>query len=223
MHILITGGTSGIGSSLCHKISEVVFKPIIGFNTNESLAKSLAKQYDGYAVNLNMYDEISIFKGIETIQNILDQKSYLHTVVLAASPPPDLQTFVQLTQEDFQRQIQVNVLGPRLLLSGLIKHHFRKQKQGQIIGILSQGLGDKNHTISTGMASYLTAKGALKTMLEICAAEYPWIKVKNISPGFTKTKMLDVFDPRYLKLAERKHKFYMPEEIAQIILREILL
>ena len=222
MHVLITGGTGGIGTALCYKISQVGFKPIIGFNTNASLAKSLAKQYDGYAINLNMYDETSIIKGVSTIQNILDEKSYLHTVVLAASPPPDLQSFIQLTQENFQQQFQVNVLGPRLLLSGLIKHNFRKQKKGQIIGILSKGLGDKDHLISTGMASYLTAKGALRTMLEICAAEYPWIKVKNINPGFTKTKMLDVFDPRYLELAESKQKFFTPEEIAEIILREIL-
>ncbi len=222
MYILITGGTSGIGSALCQTISNVGFKPIIGFNTQASLAQSLAKKYDGHAVHLNMHEETSIINGVADIQKMIGEKSYLHTVVLAASPPPDLQSFTQLTQQEFQQQLQVNVLGPRLLLSSLIKHYFKKQKRGKIVGILSQGLGDSNHPISTGMASYLTAKGALRTMLDTCAAEYPWLDVKNISPGFTKTKMLDVFDPRYLELVQNKHKFSTPEEVAEIILREIL-
>lgn len=222
MYILITGGTSGIGSALCQIISKAGFKPIIGFNTQESLAQSLAEQYDGHAIYLNMCDESSITTGVDEIQNILGDNDYLHSVVLAASPPPDLQSFTQLTQEDFQQQLQVNLLGPRLLLSKLIKHSLRKQKQGKVIGILTQGLGDSNHSISTGMASYLTAKGALNTMLDICAAEYPWLSIKKINPGFTRTKMLNVFDPRYLELVESKHKFYEPEDVAEIIFREIL-
>ena len=73
------------------------------------------------------------------------------------------------------------------------------------------------------MGAYIIAKGALKTMLSVCAAEHPWLKVRTINPSFTKTKMLDVFDPRYLELAQSEKQFTTPEEVAQLIIKEIML
>jgi 3-oxoacyl-[acyl-carrier protein] reductase len=72
------------------------------------------------------------------------------------------------------------------------------------------------------MGAYVIAKAALKSMLSVCAAEYPWLKVRTIYPGFTKTKMLDTFDMRYLELAQAKKPFSSPEDIATLIIKEIV-
>ena len=73
------------------------------------------------------------------------------------------------------------------------------------------------------MGAYIIAKSAMKVMLRVCLVEYPWLTVRTISPGFTKTKMLDVFDPRYLELAQSEKQFTTPEEVAQLIIKEIML
>jgi len=72
------------------------------------------------------------------------------------------------------------------------------------------------------MGAYVVAKAALNSMLSVCAAEYTWLKVETVTPGFTKTKMLDVFDPRYLSMLEEKNKIASPEEVAQSILEKVL-
>jgi len=95
-------------------------------------------------------------------------------------------------------------------------------KAGIVIGILTKALGDDTHLPATGMVAYVIAKAALKSLLSVCAAEYPWLKVRSISPGFTKTKMLEVFDLRYLELAQTQRPLSSPQEISQLIIKEIL-
>jgi len=92
---------------------------------------------------------------------------------------------------------------------------------GTVIGILTQAIGTNSQLPATGMGAYIIAKGALKTMLSVCAAEYPWLKVRTINPSFTKTKMLDVFDPRYLDILDYQKKISTPQKIAQLIIKEI--
>ena len=118
----------------------------------------------------------------------------------------DVTTMIQLLQD----------LGAKL-------DFFKKDKSGIIIGILSQAIGNENQPPTSGMGAYIIAKSAMKEMLRVCSTEYSWLKVKTISPGFTKTKMLDVFDPRYLELAQSEKQFTTPEEVAQLIIKEIML
>ena len=71
------------------------------------------------------------------------------------------------------------------------------------------------------MGSYVVAKSALKSLLSICSAEYSWLKVRTVSPGFTKTPMLDVFDPRYPEMVHARKPILAPEEVALDILEQI--
>ena len=72
------------------------------------------------------------------------------------------------------------------------------------------------------MGAYVIAKETLKSMLSVCSAEYPWLKIRTVSPGFTKTEMLNVFDPRYLEIMQTQKKISTPEEVAQLIINEII-
>ena len=218
----MVGGSGGIGSEVCRLLPSAGFTPIIGFNKGHKNAAELATECGGIAVKIDLSNNQSIIRSAEEIALFVQEKGSLEGVVLAASPPPDLFPFASSPSEALINQLQINVIGCHLLLAALIKKCFRKKKFGVVIGILTKALGTDLLLPEVGMSSYIIAKGAMKTMLSACAAEYPWLKVCTISPGFTKTQMLKVFDSRYLEMAEAQTPFLSSREVAQLIIGEIL-
>jgi len=220
-YVLVSGGAGGIGSALCRLLPGSGLLPIVGYRSNAELAEGLARECGGFAAHLDLESDASIVQALAEVSERLGENGRLHGVVLAASLPPDLLPFGKLTPEALARQFRVNVAGPQLLLAGLIKTQFRKHRSGVVVGILSEAMGDANRSPAAGMGAYVIAKTALQGMLSVCAAEYPWLRVRTVSPGFTRTRMLDVFDERYLEQAQARAPFASPEEVARRVLREI--
>lgn len=221
-YLLVTGGSGGIGSAICRHLVTIGVMPIVGYNSNIQQAQNLAKETGGFALKINMNNINSIKVAVQTIEDKIEDGAELVGVVLGASPPPDLLPFSGLTSEHLLNQFQVNVIGSHLLISILIKKFFRGTKSGTIIGILSQAISIENKLPATGMGAYVIAKEALKSMLSVCSAEHPWLKIRTVSPGFTKTEMLKVFDPRYLEIMQTQNVFATPEEVAEQIINEIV-
>ena len=220
-YFIVTGGAGGIGASLCRMLHDLGYTPIVCYKRSAIEAERLAAECGGHAVNIDMCDGQSIETGIEKIGTYIAAGT-LAGVVIGASPAPDLLPFGSLESEHLLNQFMVNVVGPKILLAGLIKQHFRKVKAGTVVGILSKAIGDEATPPATGMGSYVVAKTALKSLLAVCAAEYPWLKVRTVSPGFTRTKMLDTFDTRYVEMIEKRSTISMPDEVAKSIVNEIL-
>ena len=220
-YILVTGGSGGIGSALCKLLPERGFAPIVGYHVNKAMAETIARECNGFTLKIDMGSEESVKEALDQLSNELSVGQNLSGVVLAASPPPELLSFGKLTAEILLNQFRVNVLGPQVLLSGLIKAFFKNKRSGFVVGVLSKAIGNETQPPMTGMGGYIISKMALRGMLSLCAAEYPWLKVSTISPGFTKTRMLDVFDKRYLDLAQEKTQFASAEDVARQILNEI--
>jgi len=218
-YMVVSGGAGGIGSALCRLLPASGFAPIVGYRSNKEQAERLALECGGFAVKLDLVSDESV---AQSLAQISERAGEVCGVVLAASPPPDLLPFGKLTPEMLLHQFRVNVVGPQSLLAGLIKTHFRKNKSGVVVGILSEAMGGENRPPFTGMGAYVIAKTALRGMLSVCAAEYPWLRVRTVSPGFTKTGMLDVFDERYLEQMQEKAPFASAEDVARLVLREIV-
>lgn len=220
-YVIVSGGAGGIGSALCRLLPASGFTPIVGYRSNKEQAERLAFECGGFAVKLDLMSDESIVQSLAQISEGLGEGG-ICGVVLAASPPPDLSPFGKLTPEMLLHQFRVNVVGPQLLLAGLIKTYFRKNKSGVVVGILSEAMGSENRLPITGMGAYVIAKTALRGMLSVCAAEYPWLHVRTVSPSFTKTRMLDVFDERYLKQMQARIPFASAEDVARLVLKEIV-
>ena len=220
-YIFVTGGAGGIGSSICRLLPTIGITPIVGFNTNATQAHILANELNGFAVNIDMASNESIEKAIQIIIEKVKSSDSLVGVVLGASPPPEIKPFKEISSDDLAHQFRVNVIGVQLLLKGLITKVFNKKKTGTVVGVLTKAIGSNGQPPATGMAAYVVAKSALNSLLSVCSAEYPWLKVKTITPGFTKTPMLDVFDPRYLEIIQAHNKISTPEEVAQLIIKMI--
>jgi 3-oxoacyl-[acyl-carrier protein] reductase len=197
------------------------FTPIVCYNRSTVDAVKLAAECGGHAIHIDMCNYQSIDTAIEKIGTAIATGT-LAGVVIGASPAPELLPFGSLGSEHMLNQFMVNVIGPQILLAGLIKKHFRKVKSGTVLGILTQAIGDDATPPTTGMGSYVVAKTALKSLLSVCAAEYPWLKVRTVSPGFTRTKMLDTFDRRYVEMIAKRSTISSPDDVAKIIIEQIL-
>jgi 3-oxoacyl-[acyl-carrier protein] reductase len=123
--------------------------------------------------------------------------------------------------DEMARQWQVNVVGPQQLTAGLVRGCFRRAKQGTVIGVLTKAMGENGQGASSGMAAYVIAKYGLAGVLATLAAEFPWLKVRSVSPGYTETAMLTAFDPRFLELQRDKAPFQSADEVASAIIRKI--
>ena len=216
---LVSGGSGGIGSAVCVELAERGFTPIIGYYRNQTAAETMARQTGGIALALDMNSRESISAACATLA-AMDQK--LAGVVLAGSPPPDLKPFGQISAEEMIQQWQVNVLGPQQLLAELVRHCFRKNKSGCVVGILTSAMGSGIGSTAANMSSYVTAKYGMLGLLSALAADYPWLRVRSVSPGYTDTPMLATFDERFLEMKRAQNAISTPKEIAVNIIVEAL-
>ena len=216
---LVAGGSGGIGAATCMKLASRGFIPLVGFSQGKAAAEMIARRTNGAALPLDLTSDTAIDAAIE---NVAGRNEQLAGVVLAGSPPPSIGPFGQMERNEMDRQWQVNVAGPQRLLAGLTRHCFRKAKRGIVIGVLSKAMGDGPGTAASGMGSYVIAKYGMAGLLVALAADYPWLRVRSVAPGFTETAMLGAFDDRFLEMQRAKAPFQTPEQVAESVLLHVV-
>lgn len=208
--VLVTGATGGIGAAVCRELAAKNFQPIIAYRADkESIAMHLAQECRGIPLLLELTDFVSIDHAIANLPK------ELIGIVHCASPAPNLTSFGRISDDDMQLFWQVNVLAPHRLFAGVVKQYLRKQQRGNIIALTSQAMGDHHSSAMAGMGAYTISKFGLCGVLALLAAEFSWLNVATVSPGFTDTKMLEVFDKRFLE----KIPLRQPSDIAKEVLR----
>jgi NAD(P)-dependent dehydrogenase (short-subunit alcohol dehydrogenase family) len=215
---LVSGGSGGIGAEVCRALARRGYTPIVGYCAGRSAATEVAASTGGVALALDLRDPSAIVTAAE----YLEQAEVLAGVVLAGSPPPQLSPFGKITRSQLLEQLEVNVVGPQQLLAELVRRCFRKHKRGSVVGVLTGAMGDGRSGASSGMGAYVVAKHGLLGVLELLAADYPWLRVRSVRPGYTETRMLEAFDERFLALQRAKSVFQPPEAVAALIVDEAI-
>lgn len=213
--VLVTGGSGGIGAAVCRCLRSAGYQPIVSYARNREGAETVARQTDGIALALDLTDVASIDAAVA---HLTPEATPLIGVVLAASPPPRLAPFAQIEPDELALAWQVNVAGPQRLMAGLLRNVFRKSRQGTVVGVLSQAMGGADAKAMTCMGAYTVAKYGLAGLLAVLAADYPWLTVRSVSPGFVETRMLTAFDPRFLEVMRTRAPFQQPDDVAREIL-----
>jgi len=216
--LLVSGGSGGIGSAVCAGLAERGIRPVVGYHRNETAARVVAERCGGRALRLDLTDTQSVADAAHELSAL----PTLLGAVLAGAPPLSLTSFGKISPEELLSQWQINVLGPQQLLSQLVRQCFRRRKAGVVVGVLTTAMGGRDAPAAAGMGAYVIGKHGLAGLLALLAADYPWLRVRSVSPGFTETKMLDAFDPRFLELQRQKAPFQSPGFVAQQILKEAL-
>jgi NAD(P)-dependent dehydrogenase (short-subunit alcohol dehydrogenase family) len=211
--VLVSGGSGGIGGALCARLAKFGVRPIIGYSVNSENALALAEQTNGMALALDIRDKDQVGAALDKLEA---EPGNLIGLVLAASPAPTISPLFRQPAEYVEGQWAVNVSGSMNLLEGVIKRFLRPQRRGWVVGILSQAMGLDGDTAKS-MGGYIIAKYGMLGLLRVIDAEYAWLKVHHISPGYTETSMLDVFDERFLQILREDRpegRFETPDEVA---------
>jgi 3-oxoacyl-[acyl-carrier protein] reductase len=66
------------------------------------------------------------------------------------------------------------------------------------------------------------AKHGMAGLLAVLQADYAWLRVRAVQPGYTETRMLDAFDERFLATQRERAPFQTPEQVASLIVQEAL-
>ncbi|MDF1814200.1 MAG: SDR family NAD(P)-dependent oxidoreductase [Verrucomicrobiales bacterium] len=165
-HILIAGGTSGIGLEL---------------------VKHLASSGDQITVACRNPEKLSEFPGVETVHfeatdpapgfsepDSLDGFVYCPGTI-------NLKPFPRLTEEDFLKDFEINVLG----MTRILRHILPALKKGSDPAIVLFS----TVAVQTGLpfhSSISASKGAVEGLIRALAAEFaPKIRVNGIAPSLT--------------------------------------
>lgn len=173
-HVLITGGTSGIGLATAQRLYQEGAKVAITGTNADKLAHAAETMPGILTLQNDASDLAAADKLAEWVSNEL---GHLDAVFLNAGfgrfSPVDA-----VTADDFEEQYAVNVRAPLF--------------QARVLGSLIRDAGSVLMTTSIardmgmpGAAIYASTKGALRTIVKVMAREFAprGIRVNAVSPG----------------------------------------
>ena len=189
---LITGSTGGIGNSLVSSLKENVnvLSP-----TRKELDLSLNSSIDDYISSLDVPVDIIVnCAGIHKAGNCED-----------------------LTVHDFQNILQINLIAPFQIISGLVKG-MKERKYGRILNISSIWSIVSKEKRSIYSASKSGLDGLTRTLaLELAPFN---ILVNSIAPGYVNTDMIQQYNSKKelekIKQIIPLNRFAEPNEIAEL-------
>lgn len=220
MVALITGGASGLGSTISEVLASKGCNIIINYNTSYEKAINLgAKLEEKYHIkvltikcDLSSEDEIN-----NMVKKIKTNFSHVDYLINNAALCLD-SLYGDKTKKNFMKTLEVNVVGT-FLLSRLIGDLMYENKKGSIVNISSTNGINKYYPMTI---DYDASKAAVNSLTHNLSLEYaPYVRVNAIAPGWVKTEneMKDL-DLEYIKSEEEKiflKRFAEEEEIAKIV------
>jgi NAD(P)-dependent dehydrogenase (short-subunit alcohol dehydrogenase family) len=183
-HILIAGGSSGIGAEIARYVTELGGKVSLIARNENKLKKVITSLYGNnnkyYLLDLNNTDLISL-----TIQNIFNEQGAFDGIVYCAGVG-DACPIKMLKPEKLESITSVNFFGfVEVVRCATVSKY--KKKIMSIVGISSieSEKGDK------GKTAYCSTKAAMNGAMRAMAHELAEqnIRVNNVLPGWVRTDM----------------------------------
>jgi len=185
-HYLVTGASRGIGFEVVKYLTE-----------NDHLITAVARSQDKLSTLRGLYPELihTLALDITSEQNRKDLVKHfsdkgltlngiVHNAGLLINKP-----FPELTNEDWQKQLDVNLLAPVFITRDLLQF---LNPGSHILNISSMG-GFQGSSKFPGLTGYSVAKGALSVFTECLSGELleKQIKCNCLCLGAVQTEMLE--------------------------------
>ena len=217
--VLVTGSSSGLGSSIAEVYAKNGYNVIINYNINEKkaheLKNKLEKEYNIKCLTIEC--DVSNDEEVNYLyKKIKDTCGCLDVLVNNAGITND-SLFETKTKEDFVRLYETNTYSV-YLLSKLFGKDMYDRKEGSIINIASSNAIDSYYEFS---ADYDASKAAVVNLTHNIANHFaPYVRVNCVCPGWINTPMNKDLDKKFKKEEINKtllHRFAEPEEIANLV------
>ncbi|MEO6730759.1 MAG: 3-oxoacyl-ACP reductase FabG [Ferruginibacter sp.] len=214
---LVTGGSRGIGRSICCKMAAMGYYVIINYKSNEAEANSTLQKVketggDGEILQFDVSNKEQVQAALG---NWIEQNTdnYIEVLVNNAGIKED-GLMMWMKDEQWESVVRTSLDGffyvTRLVLNGMLHKRY-----GRIVNIVSlSGLKGL-----PGQTNYSAAKagviGATKALAQEVAKRN--VTVNAVAPGFIKTDMTEGLDENELKAMIPVKRFGLPEEVAHAV------
>jgi glucose 1-dehydrogenase len=203
-NVLVTGGTSGIGQAIAVRFAEHGANVAINYRGTAEEAAETDEQVRSCAARVRQEgvrdvlvegdvsrEEDVVAMVADAIEQLGGIDALINNAGIQISRPSE-----QLSAEDFDRVLGVNLRGAFLCAREAIRHFLAEGKQGSIVNVSSV------HQLipKPGYLGYSVSKGGMMNLTRTLALEYAGrgIRVNAIGPGATVTPINRAWvdDPR---------------------------
>ncbi|TKC18875.1 SDR family oxidoreductase [Robertmurraya kyonggiensis] len=214
---IITGSSRGIGRTIAQQLAQQGIKVVVNYATGKEKAQGVVEsiiQKGGEATAIQA--DLSTVSGVES----------LFTETLAAFGKIDIlinnaglmktQSLSEITEEDFDKQFNLNVKGTFFACQQALK---LMEPKGRIINFSTSVLGQ----MFPGYSVYAGTKGAVEQFTRQLAKEFAVkeITINTISPGPINTELFNVGKTEQqiegMKKSIAFGRIGEPEDIANVI------
>jgi 3-oxoacyl-[acyl-carrier protein] reductase len=184
---LVTGGSRGIGRSICATLAKAGAHVYVNYAKNEAQANEVvgAIEAEGGKATPIGFDVSNVAAGDAAIAAIVAKHGRLDILVSNAGIVKD-QLLIRMKDDQLEQVLAVNLKGPIALARSGIRA-MMKSKFGRLI-FISSVVGEMGNA---GQTAYSASKAALLGVTKTLAREYASrsITVNAITPGFIETDM----------------------------------
>ena len=213
---VVTGGGSGIGRAcavvLASKGASVAVWDLNGDGAEETVAQIREAGGKGIAVTADCAETTAVAAAAARTRAELGPV----TVLVNNAGITKYKAFLELTEEDWDETITIDLKGPFLVTQAIVPDML-EAGWGRIVNISSSS----TQSGSPNMAHYVAAKGGVIGFTKALAMEFigQGITVNNVPPGFIDTPLMraNITDP--VKTAARMpmKRSGQPEDIAHAV------
>jgi 3-oxoacyl-[acyl-carrier protein] reductase len=214
---LVTGGSRGIGRSICIELARAGAQIAINYNSSEQSAQKVAADVEkvgGSRVRLCKADISDYKQAFDLVQDVHAEFGRIDILVNNAGITKDT-LLLRMTEKDWDDVLNVNLKGAYNTTKAAAKYMV-KQRYGRIINISSiAGIYG-----NAGQANYAAAKAGIIGFTKSVAKELAsrGITVNAIAPGFIKTDMTSSILEKDISIKDRipLRRVGLPEDIAHL-------
>ncbi len=185
--VLVTGGTRGIGKAIAMEYAREGANVVINYVSSDKLAEELVEEINNLGGNaLSFKADISNFTDSQKlVEDSIKHFGKIDILINNSGITKD-NLMLRMTEEDFDRVIDVNLKGTWNMCKNITRH-FLKNKAGSIINITSV-VGIIGNP---GQANYVASKAGIIGLTKSLAKEFGSrnIRVNAVAPGFIETEM----------------------------------
>ena len=214
---LIAGASSDIGCEIIRRIDEKEGVIYAHYHKNREKIDAIVPSLSGKIIAVGA--DLGTVSGVETL--IKDIESYCdfpEKIVLLPSPKVANVRFKDLSWQDFQAHLDIQVRAASMIL-GRFLPKMARAKRGKVVFMLS------SYTIGVpppSMANYVTAKYALMGLMKALASEYAGkrITINGISPSMVNTRFLSKINEKIVELESQRNplgRVAVPSDVAPLV------